>query len=297
MRDAKILALVGPRQGVVSRRELRTAGMSDSSIRRAVARGTWEPVGRSALVVPGTARTLAVRTRILAINHPAMVPTGISAVALNPRSPFAGFVDNVAIPWLIGPKDPANRWFAVAHPRAATTTRTGLVVASELVAVVDMMRFLPPARAADVAMTAIQKKRTTLARLRTYANGLVGCAGIHQLRDLILALSDGAHSHAERRIVAALKAHGITGWVVNGTFLIGGEELELDIAFPRQQVVVEFDGWAYHSDPEAFRRDRERQNLLVNNGWLVLRYTWTHLSDIGAVMAQIRAALASRAAA
>jgi very-short-patch-repair endonuclease len=38
------------------------------------------------------------------------------------------------------------------------------------------------------------------------------------------------------------------------------------------------DGWAWHHDAEAFRRDRQRQNVLVLAGWTVLRFTWSDLT-------------------
>jgi very-short-patch-repair endonuclease len=37
--------------------------------------------------------------------------------------------------------------------------------------------------------------------------------------------------------------------------------------------VIELDGYRYHSDPEAFARDRSRQNRLLMAGYRVLRYT------------------------
>ena len=51
-----------------------------------------------------------------------------------------------------------------------------------------------------------------------------------------------------------------------------------DIVFRDVKLVVEIDGRAYHSTPEAFERDRERQNLLVAAGWTVLRFTWRDLT-------------------
>jgi very-short-patch-repair endonuclease len=37
---------------------------------------------------------------------------------------------------------------------------------------------------------------------------------------------------------------------------------------------VEADGFAFHADRLAYRRDRERQNQLERLGWRVLRFTW-----------------------
>ena len=36
-------------------------------------------------------------------------------------------------------------------------------------------------------------------------------------------------------------------------------------------IVVEFDGFRYHSSKAAFQKDRERENLLVANGYRVFR--------------------------
>ena len=57
--------------------------------------------------------------------------------------------------------------------------------------------------------------------------------------------------------------------------LPGGDCYYLDVAFKRERVAVEVDGWAYHSTSSAFENDRARQNALVVDGWLVLRFTWT----------------------
>jgi very-short-patch-repair endonuclease len=52
-----------------------------------------------------------------------------------------------------------------------------------------------------------------------------------------------------------------------------------DVAFERERLVVEIDGWAFHSGPDRFQRDRERQNRLVAEGWWVLRFTWRDLTE------------------
>jgi very-short-patch-repair endonuclease len=59
-------------------------------------------------------------------------------------------------------------------------------------------------------------------------------------------------------------------------------------------VLVEVDGWAYHRDLPAFRRDQERQNALVLAGWTVLRVNWHDLeADPDGVLATVRAATAA----
>nr|WP_250765135.1 DUF559 domain-containing protein [Rhodococcus sp. MSC1_016] len=45
-----------------------------------------------------------------------------------------------------------------------------------------------------------------------------------------------------------------------------------DFVDEQAQIVVEVDGREFHSDPKVFRNDRRRQNWLVREGWMVLRF-------------------------
>ena len=97
-------------------------------------------------------------------------------------------------------------------------------------------------------------------------------------------------------LIAALRDAGIRGWQVNAAVQLLGIKIHPDVSFDREKVAIEVDGWAWHHTPERFQRDRQRQNALVNAGWLVLRFTWFDLTDrMPAVLAQIRDALATRA--
>lgn len=89
-------------------------------------------------------------------------------------------------------------------------------------------------------------------------------------------------------LVKLLRAAGITGWRSN--VRIGG--YVVDVAFRAAKVAIEVDGWAFHSDQEAFQKDRERQNSIALQGWQVLRFTWLDLVQYPErVLATIRAAI------
>jgi very-short-patch-repair endonuclease len=49
--------------------------------------------------------------------------------------------------------------------------------------------------------------------------------------------------------------------------------MEVDLYWPEQKLIVEFDGFGYHSDRAAFERDRERDQQLVAAGYRVIRVT------------------------
>ena len=55
---------------------------------------------------------------------------------------------------------------------------------------------------------------------------------------------------------------------------VPGRRYRLDIAFPAEKLCVEVDGWEWHGKYKGdFQRDRERQNLLTQQGWRILRFT------------------------
>lgn len=48
----------------------------------------------------------------------------------------------------------------------------------------------------------------------------------------------------------------------------------VDFAWPSARLVVECDGFAFHSDRASYRSDRRRGNALVRASWRVLRFSW-----------------------
>jgi hypothetical protein len=62
-----------------------------------------------------------------------------------------------------------------------------------------------------------------------------------------------------------------------------------DFCWPGHRLVVEVDGFAFHSDRAAYRHDRERINSLERLGWRVLRFSWEDVRSKPAdVLAVIR---------
>ena len=57
----------------------------------------------------------------------------------------------------------------------------------------------------------------------------------------------------------------------------GRHRYVIDFAVPHLRLACEVDGLSAHSTREALDYDLERQNRLVRHGWMVLRFTATHL--------------------
>jgi very-short-patch-repair endonuclease len=102
-----------------------------------------------------------------------------------------------------------------------------------------------------------------------------GRHGSPAARRLLQTASDGARSEAERLLIRLLRTAKISGWKAN--YPVCG--YVVDVAFPKQKVAIEVDGWAFHNDQAAFQNDRTRQNRIALNGWQILRSTWLDLTD------------------
>ena len=68
---------------------------------------------------------------------------------------------------------------------------------------------------------------------------------------------------------------------------------EVDFLWPAERLVVEIDGFAFHSSSRTFERDRRRDAALTAAGYRVVRVTWRQIEDEGeAVLARLAMALA-----
>jgi very-short-patch-repair endonuclease len=86
---------------------------------------------------------------------------------------------------------------------------------------------------------------------------------------------------------------------VNGVLPIafdGAGTLEVDLVCARARVAVELDGAQHLADPAAYRRDRRKDQLLQENGYLVLRFLAEDVGkELNMVLDAVLRALAHRA--
>ncbi|MEC3952612.1 DUF559 domain-containing protein [Nocardia sp. CDC153] len=94
-----------------------------------------------------------------------------------------------------------------------------------------------------------------------------GLRGGRALREQLRAAAIDAASEPERIFARALKRRGLN---MLANHPVG--PYRCDFVDERSRTIVEIDGREFHSAPGVFRRDRRRQNQLVLDGWLVLRY-------------------------
>ena len=114
-------------------------------------------------------------------------------------------------------------------------------------------------------------------------------------------LCDGrSESVLESLLRVLLVTHGLTPpelqWVVRGRR--GQRVGRVDMCWPLLQLVVEADGFEFHSSRGPYRRDRRRGNALTVAGWGYLRFSWEDVVHYPSyVIETIREALLDRAVA
>jgi very-short-patch-repair endonuclease len=117
--------------------------------------------------------------------------------------------------------------------------------------------------------------------------------GSHLLRSLVETPGGPAmtRSEAEDRLLALIRRARLPSPQVNE--LVAG--YEVDFAWRAFGLVVEVDGFAFHSAQRRFDGDRRRDGDLVAAGYRVIRVTWRHITrEPEAVLARIARAMGSR---
>jgi very-short-patch-repair endonuclease len=280
--------LVARQDGVVALRQAIGCGLSAATVQRRARQGSWRRLHPQVYLVGGHRLTDAARVRA------AWLWAGPNATVTGPASAFWHRMAERA-PGVVEVTVPRS-----AKPRARSGVRLrrrelggpdvvladGIRVAAKPLAALETAVVLPDG--SEFLDRALQKHVRFPALYRTYCRNL-GRHGSSTAGKLIIAAANRADSIAERRVIALLRAAGITGWVVGHTF---GPYL-IDLAFPAARVAIEVDGWAWHVDVERFRNDRRKGNALTRSGWTLLRFTWHDLDRRPAeVITEVRETLA-----
>jgi very-short-patch-repair endonuclease len=100
-------------------------------------------------------------------------------------------------------------------------------------------------------------------------------AGVAALRPLLDADAPPSltRSQAEERLLALIRAADLPPPETN----VRIDGLEVDFLWRDARLIVEVDGFAFHSSRTAFERDRARDAVLAAAGYRVIRVTWRQI--------------------
>ncbi len=283
---------------VITRDEALSLGMTRHQIDRMTTSGEWEIVHRAVYrpaSVPVSPRLLLRAAS--AICGPSAVASHLSAAWL------LGMTDRPsAVPTLIvAPgkvvRGAGFRAIRSTHP-VRSVYRTGFRCTLPVRTLVDCAGWVASSDLDDLIDRAIARRVVRADALVIETARLAHHPGLRpfERRLAARALTPAPHpSVLESRMGRLLRSAGLPRPEVE---LAWGPDrrYRLDFAYPELRVVVEVNGWAYHSAPEQARYDAARRNALNQAGWTVLEFDWwvvTHESR--RVAAEVAAVLIARA--
>jgi very-short-patch-repair endonuclease len=266
--------LLRSHDGVITLAQAEGIGLTRQAVARRARLGRWQRRGPGVYFVDDRPFTDAARLRAAVWSYgDAACLSGLAAAFWLELTRFAPEVVEVTVP-----RDSHGRCHDGSRVRrrdlrsADIVERRGVRVTSlPLTAIEAATRRGGGAKLVDEAL----QRHTELPRLWAAQLRNTDRYGSPAARRLLQAADTGTKSHAERKFAGLLKHAGITGWQANRRVM----GYEVDFYFRKANLVVEVDGFAFHTDPESFERDRRKQNALIVSNHQVLRFTWIDLTE------------------
>ena len=268
--DDSVVVLARRQHGAVSTAQLNAAGLGPNAIAGRVERGWLRRVHQGVYVVgpleSGLTRPAAA---LLAAGEQAALSHRTAAVIWGLLTERPADPVDVTLLNARGSKRHGVRYHHHPTIQAADLRhRHGLRLTAPARTLLDLAATSP--RELDEALNEARILR--LVTPKDLASLLDRCPrhrGVRVLRDAVAKGPDLTRSEAERRLLALIRAAGLPPPRTN--VRVAG--YEVDLYWPDHHLVVEFDGWAYHSSRAAFERDRRRDADLQLAGQRVLRVT------------------------
>jgi len=173
-------------------------------------------------------------------------------------------------------------WFRAhqspALPRVERQTRYGLALTSPSRTLVDLAGIVDEAALQRAVEHAFRRRMASMSSLwRALASvPAQGRAGTGTLTRLLQAgrLRPELQSELERRVLQLFRDHGLSEPECQYAVREKGRSLgDVDFAWPKERVIVEAEGFEFHSGRRAWERDIARYNRLQLRGWTLLRVT------------------------
>ena len=296
--DALILEIAARQHGVVSRRQLREAGLSRGVIEHRLLKGTLQPLHRGVYRTgPTTPEYQAEAAALLACGDEAVLThrtaAGILGIIPRPRPEEPVHVSGRRT--LRGPRSGVRIHRVGQLPPEEVECRLGLAVAAAPRTILDLAAYLGPYDLERALARAERQDLLTLDEVRVVAGRYPGRPGRGKLQALLEDIAEPAltRSPPELLLLKKIRKAGVPLPRTNAR--IAG--MEVDFLFPDHALVVEVDGYAFHRQRPAFENDRSRDAALASRGITVMRFTWRQLTrEPDRVLAALCMALGARTA-
>jgi hypothetical protein len=286
--------------GVLSLEQLRRLDLTQRAAAYRADEGRLHRVHRATYAVGHRAlgRVGELRAALLACGEGAVVSHGTAAALWGLRDQWPVLID-VTVPQQRGRKIDGIRCRRCRYPLATEVAmHEGVRCTTPARTLVDLAGMLGDPSLRKAVERAAVLKLLDLPALDGSLQAAQGRRGILALEAIAAEWrsEDGAapdvRSDFEALVLPRLLAMGIPRPGCNVPLRPQGERLVVDFLWDERRLVVETDGRETHATPVAFQRDRRRDQLLVADGYRVVRVTWNQIHrERDAVVGRIRSAL------
>jgi very-short-patch-repair endonuclease len=245
-------------------------GVTDGSLRAAVRDGRVLMPSRGTFALPDAPADFVVAARLrgsLSCSSAAL-HYGLD-VLVAPERP------HVAVPR----NQSRDTELAVVHRSAHAS---GSLLVPLIPTLADCLRCLPPVQSLVIVESALRRRKASVAAIERRLRGQGSVRGKQVLR--LADARSGSPLESVVRVALVLAGHSVqpqayipgVGFV---DFLVDG------------WLVVEIDGFAYHSERAQYREDRRRGNELTARGYRLLRFTYedvmSRLDELVALVTEV----------
>ncbi len=281
--------------GAATRSQLLEAGITDRQMRYRVTTGKWKRIGSGGYQIihmPDPDDVVRAAVAIL----PEAVASHSSAARLLGLKPVAGSAPCVTVHTQTTHQFPGVQVVRCHDLRAEHVTIANSVrVTTPARTIVDLSARLTEGQLLSFAEDAIAAGKATVAGITSVHESVArrGKPGVVAMRSVLERMNAPAItlSVLEAKGLRLLKQAGIEGFKIE--YPIPWSELQrFDLAFVEQRLAIEWDSRRWHTQGDAFDRDRAHDRDAVLHGWRVLRFTWADITRrSAAVVSTIRRAL------
>lgn len=274
--------------GVVTRAQLRSAGLSDSQVSYRVRTKRLHRIHRGVYAVGH--RRLALEGRrmaaLLACGQNAVMSHRTAGDAWDIRRSASGRID-VTVPARARrlPPPPVTLHRSDLRHGAETTTCGGIPVTTPARTLLDLAAVLPRSSLERAMERAETLRLFDLTSVQAVLLAHPRRAGSRALAAILESWSPAAltRSELEERFLVLCARAAIPRPLVN----VRVGPYEVDFLWRRERVVVETDGHAHHGTRAAFERDRARDAALQAAGYRVIRFTYRQVTREPGVVARV----------
>jgi hypothetical protein len=159
--------------------------------------------------------------------------------------------------------------------------RDGIPVTSPFRTIFDLAAVLKMRELERAFHEAEAREVTDRISLPTLLERYPGRRGAKSLRWLLEARGPTGitRNDFEEGFVALVDRSGLPRPRMNADLSLRGRFFEIDALWERERVVVELDSRGVHGTRKKFESDRQRDRILMAEGWRTMRVTWRQLQE------------------